>query len=86
MQARLYPHLMANTPLKRIRVDDDLWEDFGLATEALGLDRTKALVAFMRRFVTAMSVDRQPLARGPWPPVSRSSTADQADGPPHSAS
>lgn len=49
---------MANTPLKRIRVDDDLWDAFGDATLAMGTDRSKALVAFMRRYVAALAVNR----------------------------
>lgn len=49
---------MASTPLKRIRVDDDLWKDFGEAAAAMGADRTKLLVAFMRRYVAAVSVDQ----------------------------
>ncbi|MES2211476.1 MAG: hypothetical protein V4515_15030 [Chloroflexota bacterium] len=49
---------MANTPLKRIRVDEDLWDDFGQATNAVGSDRTKTLVGFMRRYVAAMAIDR----------------------------
>jgi len=49
---------MAETPLKRLRVDEHLWRDFGGAVAALGLDRTKVLVAFMHRFVDAMAVVR----------------------------
>lgn len=49
---------MGVTPLKRIRVDDDLWAAFGDATEAMGTDRTKVLVAFMRRYVEAMDPGR----------------------------
>ena len=64
---------MAVTPLKRIRVDDGLWDQFGEASEALGSDRTKVLVAFMRRFVAALS------------PI-RSASADQAADRPPSAS
>lgn len=55
MQAWVYPQSMANTPLKRIRVDDALWDQFGDAVTALGLDRTKVLVAFMNRLVGAMA-------------------------------
>ena len=71
MQALMYPHLMAVTPLKRLRVDETLWENFGDAAEALGLDRTKVLVAFMHRFVDAMAV--------------RSASPDHAAERPHSA-
>ena len=46
---------MANTPLKNIRVDDDLWEQFRATAEAIGSNRTRVLVAFMRSFVAAMS-------------------------------
>jgi len=49
---------MANTPLKRIRVDDQLWTRFGLAAEAIGTDRTKVIVGFMRAFVDAMDPRR----------------------------
>jgi hypothetical protein len=49
---------MANTPLKRIRVEDALWEEFGAATEALGSNRTQVLVGFMRRYVSAASVNQ----------------------------
>lgn len=67
----MYPQAMAVTPLKRIRVDEGLWSDFGDAAEALGLDRTKVLVAFMRRIVDAMAV--------------RSAEGDHASGQSHSA-
>ena len=62
---------MAATPLKRLRVDEELWRNFGEASEVLGLDRTKVLVAFMHRFVDAMAV--------------RSAEGDHAATPPHSA-
>jgi hypothetical protein len=45
---------MATTPTRPIRVDLDLWDDFGDAARAIGSDRTKVLVGFMRRFVDAM--------------------------------
>lgn len=45
---------MPATPIRSIRVDDTLWTEFGVATEALGLDRAAVLVAFMRRFVAVM--------------------------------
>lgn len=63
------------TPLKRIRVDDNLWDRFGDTAAALGSDRTKVLVAFMRSFVTAMSPER----------LIRSMDADHAHGLPPSA-
>jgi hypothetical protein len=63
------------TPLKRIRVDDGLWNAFGDAAEAMGSDRTKLLVAFMRRYVAATSPE----------PVTRSDTVDHATRPPNSA-
>lgn len=62
---------MAVTPLRRLRVDEHLWKDFGDAAAALDLDRTKVLIAFMRRFVDAMAV--------------RSDEGDHAPGQPHSA-
>lgn len=46
---------------KRVRqvwVDLDLWNAFGDAAEAAGTDRSKLLVAFMRRYVAAMAVNR----------------------------
>lgn len=54
----LYPHLMAKTPLQNIRVPEALWRDFGLAAASMGSDRTKLLVAFMRRYVLATAVTR----------------------------
>lgn len=46
---------MASTPLRNLRVDDDLWTAFGEAAAAVGTTRTEALVGFMRRFTAAMS-------------------------------
>jgi len=44
--------------VRQVRVDLDLWNAFGDAAEAAGTDRSKLLVAFMRRYVAAMSVSR----------------------------
>lgn len=44
---------MAKTPPHPIRVDEDLWKAFGEAAKAMGSDRTKTLIAFMRRYVAA---------------------------------
>jgi hypothetical protein len=44
--------------VRQVRVDLDLWNAFGDAAEAAGTDRSKLLVAFMRRYVAAMSVNR----------------------------
>jgi hypothetical protein len=41
---------------RQIRVTDELWDAFDEATEAMGTDRAKALNAFMRRYVSAVSV------------------------------
>lgn len=49
---------MATPKPRQIRVPDDLWEAFDEATFAMGTDRSKALVAFMRRYVAAMAVNR----------------------------
>ena len=49
---------MAATPLRQIRVPDDLWEAFGEATTRFGLDRTKVLVRCMADFVKATAPDR----------------------------
>ncbi len=49
---------MATPKPRQIRVPDDLWEAFDEATFAMGTDRSKALVAFMRRYVAAMSIGR----------------------------
>lgn len=62
---------MATTPTRPIRVDPALWEAFGEVTEAMGTDRTKVLVAFMRRFVDA------------W--ATQTAEGDHAAGRPHSA-
>jgi hypothetical protein len=43
---------------RQIRVTDELWEAFDEATEAMGTDRAKALNAFMRRYVSAVSVNQ----------------------------
>ena len=45
---------MAETPVRKIRVADDLWVDFGEAARDIGSNRTRVLVAFMRRYVRAM--------------------------------
>ena len=58
---------------RQVRVDDDLWREFGEVADSLGTDRAKLLVAFMRRFVDAMA------------PVHRSGDADPAAGLPPSA-
>jgi len=50
--------LMATPKPRQIRVSDDLWEAFDEATFAMGTDRSKALVAYMRRYVAAVAVDR----------------------------
>jgi len=42
------------TPMRTIRIDDQLWDEFGAAADALGTDRTKVLVGFIRRLVAAM--------------------------------
>lgn len=76
MQALVYPHRMTNTPLKRIRVDDDLWHQFGEVAENIGTDRTKILVAFMRRYVNAYGLE---------PRRSRSASPDHATTDAHSA-
>lgn len=49
---------MATAQPRQIRVTDDLWHAFDEATFAMGTDRSKALNAFMRRYVAAMAVDR----------------------------
>ncbi len=49
---------MATAQPRQIRVPDDLWEAFDEATFAMGTDRSKALVAFMRRYVAAVSIPR----------------------------
>ncbi len=59
---------MANTPLRRIRVGEPLWRDFGEATDAMGTDRTKALVAFMKRYVAATSPNQSASADQEQPP------------------
>jgi len=46
------------TPTRPIRVDPTLWNAFGEATAAIGSDRTKVLIGFMRRFVAAMDISR----------------------------
>ena len=46
--------MSAATP-RQIRVTDDLWRAFDDATFAMGTDRSKALNAFMRRYVAAVS-------------------------------
>lgn len=53
---------MAVTPLKRIRVEDDLWEAFGEAATAFSTDRTKLLVGFMRRLVASLEVGQDEAA------------------------
>jgi len=47
---------MATPKPRQIRVPDELWEAFDEATFAMGTDRSKALVAFMRRYVSAVSI------------------------------
>jgi hypothetical protein len=64
---------MPVTPLKRIRVDDTLWQRFGDATTSMGADRTKVLVAFMRNYISAVT-------------VVRSTEGAPSVHPPHSAS
>jgi hypothetical protein len=49
---------MSKTPTRPIRVDLNLWDEFGRITTAMGTDRTKVLVAFMRRFVETMTPTR----------------------------
>lgn len=44
---------MAVTPLHKFRAPMRLWREFGDACEAQGTDRSKALVAYMRRYVAA---------------------------------
>lgn len=44
---------MRGTKREAIRVDPDLWRDYGLACEALGTDRSKDLRALMERRVKA---------------------------------
>ena len=41
------------TKREAIRVDPDLWHDYGLACEALGTDRSKHIRALMLRTVKA---------------------------------
>jgi hypothetical protein len=44
---------MANTPLRKFRADDELWDDFGNAVEASPdpeADRAKVLRQFLRWF------------------------------------
>lgn len=41
------------TKREAIRVDPELWRDYGLACEALGTDRSKDLRALMTRRVKA---------------------------------
>jgi len=36
------------TPLRNLRVPDDLWERFGAATDSLDTNRTEWLIAAMR--------------------------------------
>jgi hypothetical protein len=38
---------VGKTPTRPIRVDPELWERFGAATEAAGTDRSSVLRAFM---------------------------------------
>lgn len=64
-----------------IRVDQQLWDEFGEAARAIGSDRTKVLVGFMRRFVDAMGVQLATEAEG----VDRLADTDQGPGSPHSA-
>lgn len=49
---------MSTAKPRQIRVTDELWEAFDEATEAMGTDRAKALNAFMRRYVSAVSVSQ----------------------------
>ncbi len=56
---------MATAQPRQIRVPDDLWAAFDEATFAMGTDRSKALVAFMRRYVAA--VTQPPIVPGPDP-------------------
>lgn len=44
---------MANTPNRVIRVEDDLWEAYGVAVAAKGLKRSDDLRAHMQRTVRA---------------------------------
>ncbi len=60
--------------VRQVRVDLDLWNAFGDAAEAVGTDRSKLLVAFMRRYVAAMAVD----------PIPQTADTDQAIDPGHS--
>lgn len=69
---------MANTPLKRLRVEDPLWAAFGDACEAVGTDRTKAVVGFMRRFVDAMSPRSAEVITHPEDPHSRNDSTPSA--------
>jgi hypothetical protein len=62
--------------VRQVRVDMDLWKTFGEAAEAAGTDRSKLLVAFMRRYVAAMSVRPDP--------IPRTADTDQAIDPGHS--
>lgn len=55
------------TPLKRLRVNDELWDAFGDACTAVGTDRSKALVGFMRRVVTAMDAGQLVRSADPAP-------------------
>ncbi len=63
---------MATATPRQIRVPDDLWQAFDEATFAMGTDRSKALVAFMRRYVAAVSIPR-------------TADGDQAGEPGHSS-
>ena len=50
---------MAETPLHKFRAPLRLWREFGEACEARNTDRSKVLVAYMRRYVAAWK-GRQP--------------------------
>lgn len=66
---------MANTPVRNLRVEQTLWEDFGTAVEAIGATRTDVLTGFMRRFVAAMAI-----------PATHSDEGDQGEAVPPSRS
>jgi len=60
------------TPARPIRIEGDLWEAFGAACEAVGLDRSAAVRAFMAWFA------RQPGAKMPKrPPAADTSGVDE---------
>ena len=55
---------MRGTKREAIRVEPDLWRDYGEACKALGTDRSKDLRALMERRVRAWKRARQTAAPG----------------------